>query len=259
MIELLAKLKKSIINKLNIEVKKVLTSKINLEVSTENLPYISEKNNYMVFMFNIGNLTSPLLSIQNGKLFANIWDRISWSDVIKQCIGHGYDWWLFDENISNQKFLVVATDRISAPMSKYASNLLSILKTYIDSFSLTIAISENCVNYESIDRCSKELRILMDDKLVLCTSKILRVTDKDHINPITLDDKELQGILQLSDINIIKRYFEHKFKKWIENDIPQRTIEKSFLELLIKIKKSNLNRNDRSVAILMRNIRNNFV
>lgn len=250
--KVLIKAKAEITRRMKQETKEILTSKIYLENTKQSMPFNSENEEFVIFMINIGNLTTQLLSIQNREIFSEIWSSILWEKIVSEVMPDMNEWWLVDETISNQKFLVVSSDKSRLSLFQYAKELSELLEAHTQGFSVSIAIPPASISYNEIETYAKSLRILMDDRLIMCRSQIIQSKLSQEQIMSNIQESVINEAIEINDVGLLKEALVAIFRQWVREYLPQRMVEKQLVDLMTVIIKKVGKANVKEVSKYMR-------
>lgn len=230
--ELLARIKVRILQTIRKEKKNILTSQINMEDSDIRLPYFMEKEKFMLFLVCGGNLLDQLSDAKSRAVFEKIWSGVHWEQIVCDVVSEYGEWWVIDENICNQKFILIATDTIRINPVKCAEKLLTDIKKYFIPYDVSVAVYPEYIEYGQIGETSHKLREVMEGRKEIYRSQILVYAQNEKKKERMITEREFLAVCDMDDFAKLKRYMEKLFGIWEEQNIPQRIFQQAIRDML---------------------------
>ena len=213
--------------------------------SSYSLPSSLSKSSFLLFLICIGNLQSTPHSSQSSSSY-NEWENMWLDSVLNTPSLKIRSWWLVDEHVPNQKFLIVSLDDTGyANITDIAQNLKAHLLEHIPNSTVNICFYHEKIEYCDIWNVSQELRGLMEQNLVIGISQLHSYKDAPiKACPIAYIDEKIKNRLQIFiqnlDLENLKIELVSLLRGWVLNKIPQRQFEKG-IQKIIDIFQSQLN------------------
>lgn len=196
------------------------------------------KSYFIIFLICIGNICDE--STSEKMPYRAIVENIYWDSIIKTTLGNTGKWWVFDERLYNEKFIIIAPqDSLNINVLEIAEILKSALSTCTNSLSVTICTEDAPIPISDIGNASIRLRLRLNQRLVLGKSSvILSSKTNSTLFPIPSVSQKTENAINIAIQNGNKYFLNNEiqnlFKQWEENQYPQKWIEKA-LQQLIKI------------------------
>ncbi|WP_373233181.1 response regulator [Cohnella sp.] len=207
------------------------------------IDFLTAHSGYQIFLVGLGHLCNHVTSLNRAPFYAAMWDRIDWQRAVGETAGETASWWLIDEKLSNQKFLIVAADERKAADVKLAAEklknrLIEIVKPYPVNISVP---KRNAVTGSELWQVAQELRSGLENRTVLGRSSVICDTgelgrEDDGANPMTVSvHNQLKALANVGHGEKLKQLLFQQFRLWNEKEFPQRKAEKAIIEIAERI------------------------
>lgn len=209
----------------------------------QSLPSAYDQDSFYLYHITLGNLYRAAFAAEIESICDKYWHALDWDKIlpmIHQTIGN---WWLIDECMSNQKFLLFL-DHDHQQSSQDLSELLSHeIKIIHPDLPVTICYAKGIMKREEFSYYSKKLRTMADSHVIPGTSQCLCYHDAPYASNDLITfyiRSRMNQALEAMDFNTFKSLLKGQIKLWENLPATQRDLEKAVDDIFILMKKANL-------------------
>lgn len=225
----------------------ILSSRLSGQ-NTDDVPPSSLKDSkFSMFLICIGHLSSHLLLMSQPQRFFDFWSAIDWKEIVDELPGNIPNWWLVDEKMVNQKFLIISSqDMTLEEIKDIAEKLKNKLDKYVTPFCVNISTEYCFYPYNEIQGMAQKLRNQLEKGLVMGISKIIESTERINndfsFQPIGSNlANTINSMITSKKYNMLNQTLFKLFQSWEESNYSQRAIEKALSQLINIFQRSSMN------------------
>jgi two-component system, response regulator YesN len=217
--------------------KEIITANITTSGNGLELPYNFSGNCFIMFLLCFGNLSRSVLNYDFLCLLENFWNKIEWDGVLSGILKDGERWWIIDEKLPNQKFIIISSkNKNNYDAFELGASILQALEPLAKPFALNVSLSAEAIQYGDIWSQAQKLRLIMDKGLVVGKSSILTPEALNRVDqlPKMLNASNISKIsllINLSDTNNLKLEVQSLIDSWDRLKYPQKMIERALKQL----------------------------
>ncbi|WP_239297685.1 response regulator [Paenibacillus sp. ACRRY] len=197
---------------------------------------------FQMFLINAGNLCDHITSLKHSASFNSLWLRINWQELINRTTTPILDWWLIDEKMLNQKFLIIAypignKEDILATGETLWRILINVLAPY----TVSICMHAEMIAKDQLWKASQDLRMLMEQGVCIGQSQFMLFPDDQRQTPSVIPSLSVQQIRSVLDNPRALHNLITEHLVAIQNAaIPQRQAEVMFAETMKMIQRNQV-------------------
>ncbi|CAN7365324.1 response regulator [Paenibacillus sp. LjRoot153] len=227
--------------------RKIISSELSGSLPPTNVPAYFDNSFFLIYLLGIGNLSNYMTLNNRIHFFEQCWAKFNWEQIIKQLPLQTLNWWVIDEKLSNQKFLVlsVAPNKDIEPEA-VTRVLHSLLIQSVSPYPVSIATDYSNSSNQGLWDTAQKLRLAFEKGIVLGKSSFInnfdpQVPEKPNIQLISpAFSTKISSLLEPLKNDIIKKLIFDLFDAWEVAEFPQRLVEKGFMELIQTIQKGKM-------------------
>ncbi|WP_310831700.1 response regulator transcription factor [Paenibacillus pedocola] len=219
-----------------------ISSKLHGEGGSGELPGNLEHAVFQMFLICAGNLCNHITSLKYASLFKELWLQADWTAITAQISTSIQDWWLIDEKMPNQKFLIIAfPEHFRGDLQSIGGQLSSSLLEMLVPYPITVCTHGSLIRQSELWETAQHLRLLMEQGVCLGKSQVLiyAKNQTQHVaGAAALSAQQLKPVL---DNRRALRKLIYEYCAALGRDsVPQRQSESSFAELIRIIERSRV-------------------
>ena len=200
---------------------------------------MSAHSGYRLFLIGLGHLCNHVTSLNRASVYAGLWDRIDWHRTVGEMTGETTSWWLIDEKLSNQKFLMVSADEPHAADVKLAAEQLkNRLRAIVQPYpSISASMPRTPFPAISLGQVAQDLRSGLEKRgawrirLIGDVARTQRKMARIRCRRATI----LKALADAGKGEQLRQLLFRLFHSWAERGLPQRKAEKGFIDIAERI------------------------
>lgn len=227
------KLEQKIGNLENNIIEKMLNGIKPIEIPPESL----KNKNYHIHLICIGNLYTFTADVLDTDYYDRLWSMIDFPKIVDRCWDESASWWMIDDKIFNQKFLIVADSEQIANTTELMNAISSSL---LDSVPVTLCTEETPIGLEHFRDTSRILRSSIELNLLFCRSSLIVIRNRKpadrpafHIDSVHMSS--IKTLVNQQHFDSMQSELKHLFTYWETSNITQRMLEKQLINLTIEL------------------------
>ncbi|KRF18419.1 response regulator transcription factor [Paenibacillus sp. Soil787] len=193
---------------------------------------------FQMYLLCLGNLCNHVTSINRAQHYSHLWGKIDWEQTVEQFPYELQNWWLIDEMLSNQKFLIIAAGENEDIDIKFSAELLKAsLLAVVEPYSLNISIHSGHTTSQELWEVAQELRSQLEKEMVIgksgiiCNSKEIKKEASASMIPASMNSK-ITSLLVAGNRELLRPVIFNLLESWERAAFPQRLIEKGLGDLV---------------------------
>lgn len=225
----------------------MISSRLSGGLMDNHLPVLNGNPVFLLFLVGIGNLCTALTSVSLQQRFSAVWDNVDWEETVETLELPVANWWVIDENRSNQKFLIVSLSEGKKPEScGIAERLLNTIRIAAAPYNVTVAVYTS-PSAASLWDTAQEMRATFERSVVICSSRMIHEKSESIMIPHsallnTNRMNQLNSLLEAKNKSAFQRFVFDLLEAWKASGYPQRTVEKALAEMMSIVLANDLGR-----------------
>lgn len=192
---------------------------------------------FQIHLICIGNLYTFTADVLDTDYYDRLWSMIDFPNIVDRYWDESVSWWIIDDKIFNQKFLVVVDDEHVANTTELMNAISSSL---LDSIPVTICTEELPVGLEEFRDTSRSLRTSLERNLLYCRSSLIlirnrRPADRPAYNFDSVHMNSIKTLMDQQQFDSMQSELQHLFIYWETSNITQRLLEKQLVNLTTEL------------------------
>ncbi|QGQ99413.1 response regulator [Paenibacillus psychroresistens] len=208
------------------------------QASGKEISTFHDHEHFIVFLICIGHLGTHLTAAKQTEQFSLLWAKLPLAEMFASIIHEHEKWWLIDEKLPNQKFLVLsAKQRTPEEIQLMAEQIRRMLIPYAEPYYINLCSTFSNIAKTDIWEEAQTLRIRLDQELVMGQSAVFhgKLFVKKPSQPLLFDtsmQNKWMASIQTGNKTYLKEQLLGLFNKWESLHYPQRQLEKALSQLL---------------------------
>lgn len=220
------------------------------------LPSSLKQERFAVLLISLGHLLRHFSSYESVVHFQECWKHIGLESYIESHSLGCSKWWLIDDRLPNQKFLILSfPSGYKADIPALGKELLYYILPLVRPLIVNICSSKNPSPYNEIWLTSQKIRFHLEHSLCLGTSGffLLEVSPEstDNFRKETENFQDiLLNLIGTANLRSLRKELEKFCRQLDESAMPQHSMEKLFFQLIEKTYRQFLPASEAEIAHL---------
>ncbi|RED61832.1 response regulator transcription factor [Cohnella lupini] len=227
----------------------IISSELLGQNQVRELATLTNDARYQIVLICLGNLCNHVTSINRAYFFADLWGQIDWEQTIEQLPSKSQSWWLIDEKLSNQKFLILsaAENNEISDIQSTAEWLQASLLAAVAPYAVNISVHAEITPNHELWKVAQELRSRLERNMLLGKSSIhfssseiksKREDSSGGVSPSAYN--RISSLLETDNTELLRPALFKLFESWETAGYSQRQIEKTFGDLIDLFRRSKI-------------------
>lgn len=195
---------------------------------------------FAVCLLCLGNLCEQIAAAPYEGEYQQQWKKISWTELLSQPPDLVHGWWLVDESVANQKFLILSLDKAQSCGGTFFKKLYTNLHRQLDGFHVHMCFFSKTVPYSELAQVADRLRLAMRMYVRLDTSTCFDETVDKELETDMLPVAILNKLSSCTAVEEAVRLSQCTLEVWKTGDKPQVQIQKGLELILSTLSRSGL-------------------
>lgn len=209
----------------------------------QSLPSAFDQASFYLYHITLGNLYNAAFTPEIETRYITYWQKLDWDRFLPSIHQSIENWWLIDECMANQKFLLILDKEQPQSSQEIAEALSQQIRAIHPDLPVTICNAPAPIKREEFPHFSKKLRLMADHMIILGVSQCLCHQDKpaESSDLLTFNVRSrMNQALEALDFNAFQVILKGQVKLWQEMSATQRDLEKAVDDIFNLLKKANL-------------------
>ncbi len=190
---------------------------------------------YCIMLISIGHLMNSSAQISHARIFTNIWKKINFESLLRECGLCFDDHWICDGWDVNHRFFICREEFID-PLSLSCPDILRYLTQYSNGYCVNLCLYPNALPLDCLHQGILSLQKTLQQSLIPGQSRVISFckVQSSSVHPLVLSENQrhmLKSLISSGQTAEIKKQLDKLLLGWINDRYPQSSFENGLRQL----------------------------